>query len=83
MQTIPMVLTTIERLQRCLGLCGSVTGAGNVDDGGGGLECRFSLRLLREVPETVELVDAVEEMDRLVFRRSRILNNVCIKAYTR
>ena len=56
-----------------------MTGAGRVGDGGGGLECRFSLKLVREDPESVELLEEVEETERLVFRRSRILITVCIK----
>ena len=55
--------------------CFSVTGAGRVGEGGGGLECRFSLALPLEVVDgTEEVLDDVEETDRLVLRRSRILN---------
>ena len=55
-----------------------MTGAGSVGEGGGGLECRFSLDLPAEdeaVEGVEELLDEVDDTDRFVFRRSRILKN--------
>ena len=56
-----------------------MTGAGNVGDGGGGLEYRFSFMLFRLEPESVELVEDVDDVERFVFRRSLIFINACIK----
>ena len=53
-----------------------VTGDGNVGDRGGGLECRFSLRLDLEDSELFELCD---DKERLVLRRSLMLTKACIK----
>lgn len=79
-QTSASILKAIDRLDERLGLFPLVTGGGKVGDGGGGLEFRFSFKLAREGAETVELLYEVEEMERLVFRRSRILNSVCISS---
>ena len=51
-----------------------VTGDGSVGEGGGGLNSRFSFKLGR-----VELVEEVEDTERLVLRRSRMLMTACIK----
>ena len=56
-----------------------VAGGGNVGEGGGGLECLFSFKLDRVDPEVLELQEEVDETDKLVFRRSRMFMNACIK----
>lgn len=74
-QTTATVLMTIIRLETTFGLFSFVTGAGSVGEGGGGLEYRFSLRLFLEDLEVVEVEESVDDTDRLVFRRSRILES--------
>ena len=49
-----------------------VTGGGKVGDSGGGLAYRFSCRLSRVEVTGVELLEELEEIEREVFRRSRI-----------
>ena len=72
--TVTMALKAIARQGRRLDLRSfSVAGAGREGEGGGGLECRFSLAVADAVVEVVELLEEVEETDKLVFRRSRIL----------
>ena len=73
-------LTAMASRGRAFGieLFSLVTGAGRVGDGGGGLECRFSCKLTRDEVEGVELLEPAEEMDKLVFLRSRIFMKTCI-----
>ncbi len=54
-----------------------VTGDGSVSEGGG-LECRFTPKLVRDDPKVLEALEEVEETDKLVFRRSRMIANACI-----
>ena len=65
-QMTASVFAAIRRLDPNLALCNRVTGGGSSSDEGGGLEYRFSLRLVREGADTVELLDDVDDIDRLV-----------------
>ena len=57
-----------------------VAGDGKVGDGGGGLKYRFSFKLVRDDPESTEVHEEVDDTERLVSRRSRILlMTACIK----
>lgn len=78
------IRAAILSLVRALGLelFSFVTGDGNVGDGGGGLECRFSFKLVRDDPDRIEVQEEVDDTDRLVSRRSRILMTACIKQFS-
>lgn len=58
-----------------------VTGAGSDGDGGGEKKSRFSLKLSRDDPVSVDELDESEDIEILVLRRSRILTRVCIQIW--
>jgi hypothetical protein len=53
-----------------------IAGGGKVGEGGGGLKSLFSLKLGRSDEEVLE---DVEDTDKLVVRRSRMFINACIE----
>lgn len=59
-----------------------VTGAGRDGDGGVEIAYSFSCKVSQVDPVGVELLEEVEEIDKLVFRRSRIFINDCIRLQT-
>ena len=65
-QMTASIFTAIRRFDPILGLCDRVTGGGSSRDEGDGLEYRFSLRLVRDGADIVELLDDVDDIDRLV-----------------
>jgi hypothetical protein len=72
-------VSNLKAIQRCevtRGLCPLVTtGAGNVGDASGE-HCCFSLKLLREeLVDTVELLEEVDEIERLAFLLSRMVGS--------
>lgn len=70
-------LITIFRPRAGRGLFSLVTGAGRESGSeGGGLVCLFSLRLVLSELIGTDIADSVDDIERLVFLRSRMLPDV-------